>query len=246
LLFDAAHAFACGTKQRAIGSFGDAEVFSFHATKFVQSFEGGAIVTDNGHLANRLRLMTNFGFADEDVVQHLGTNGKMSEASAAMGLTSLESMEEVIAINKRNYAAYEVALEAIPGIKLQHRDMSEPHNYHYVVTEVDEYLVGMSRDELVAALRMENIIARRYFYPGCHRMEPYAGLFPLAGRTLPNTETLTRKVMILPTGQAVEEQDIGLLVARIAAILRQPDAVRDALRHCTDPRLPRFAVDNSS
>ncbi len=246
LLFDAAHAFACGTKHRAVGSYGDAEVFSFHATKFVHSFEGGAIVTDNGELANRLRLMTNFGFTDEDVVEHLGTNGKMSEASAAMGLTSLESMDEIIAINKRNYAAYGVALEAIPGIRLQHRNAEEPHNYHYVVTEVDEYLVGMSRDELVAALRLENIIARRYFYPGCHRMQPYAGLFPLAGRTLPNTEALARRVMILPTGQAMTEDDIGLLVARIAAILRQPEAVREALRNCTDSRLPPFSIDRSA
>jgi dTDP-4-amino-4,6-dideoxygalactose transaminase len=241
LLFDAAHAFACGTRRRAAGSYGDAEVFSFHATKFVHSFEGGAIVTDNGELANRLRLMTNFGFTDEDEVQHVGTNGKMSEASAAMGLTSLESMDEIIAVNKRNYDAYGVALEAIPGIRLQHRNSDEPHNYHYVVTEVDEYVLGMSRDELVAALRLENVIARRYFYPGCHRMQPYAGLFPLAGRTLPNTEALSTRVMILPTGKAVTEADIGLLVARIAAILRQPREVREALRQCTDSRLPHFA-----
>lgn len=246
LLFDAAHAFACGSRHRAVGSYGDAEVFSFHATKFVHSFEGGAIVTDNGELANRLRLMTNFGFTDEDVVEHVGTNGKMSEASAAMGLTSLESMNEIIALNKRNYEAYGVALEAIPGIRLQHKDADESHNYHYVVTEVDECLIGMSRDDLVAALRLENIIARRYFYPGCHRMQPYAGLFPLAGRTLPNTEALASRVMILPTGQALTEDDIGLLVARIAAILRQPEAVREALRYCTDSRLPLFSIDKSA
>lgn len=245
LLFDAAHAFACGSKQRAVGSYGDAEVFSFHATKFIHAFEGGAIVTDNGELANRLKLMTNFGFTDEDVVQHLGSNGKMNEASAAMGLTSLEFMDEIIAINKRNYAAYKVALDAIPGIELQHRNMQDSHNYHYVVTEVDESVAGMSRDELVAALRLENIIARRYFYPGCHRMEPYAGLFPRAGRALPNTEALVQRVMILPTGQSVSEADIGLLVSRIAAILRQPDAVRDALRQCNDPRLPPFAGKQS-
>ena len=90
LLFDAAHAFGCGTTARPVGTNGDAEVFSFHATKFVHSIEGGAVVTNDADLARRLRLMVNFGFSGEDTVSHLGTNGKMTEASAAMGLTSLE------------------------------------------------------------------------------------------------------------------------------------------------------------
>ncbi|NND91683.1 MAG: dTDP-4-dehydro-6-deoxyglucose aminotransferase [Granulosicoccus sp.] len=240
LLFDAAHAFACGTKQRAVGSFGDAEVFSFHATKFVHAFEGGAIVTDDGDLADRLRLMTNFGFADEDEVLHLGTNGKMSEPSAAMGLTSLEAMDSIIAHNKRNYAAYDVALKAVPGVRLQYRSMEDPHNYHYVVTEIDESVTGLSRDELVAALRLENVIARRYFYPGCHRMEPYSSLFPQARHTLPVTEEISRRVIILPTGQTVNEADIGRLVGRIAAIVRRAREVRQALAECEDRRIPSF------
>ena len=119
--------------------------------------------------------------------------------------------------------------------------MDEPHNFHYVVTEVEETVTGIGRDELVAALRLENIIARRYFHPGCHRMEPYAHLFPQAHHTLANTEALSRRVMILPTGQAINEADIGRLVARIAAIVRQASEVRRALGQCDDPRLPYFA-----
>ena len=240
LLFDAAHAFGCGTKKRAVGGYGDAEVFSFHATKCVHALEGGAIVTDDSDLAGRLRLMVNFGFSDEDTVKHLGTNGKMSEASAAMGLTSLEAMDAIIAHNRRNYAAYASGLQAIPGISLMSRRMNQQHNYHYIVTEIDAATAGLTRDELVAALRLENVVARRYFYPGCHRMQPYTGLFPQAGRTLPVTEEIARRVMVLPTGMQVSEAEVERLTSRIAAIVRQAPAVRAALTQCHDPRLPPF------
>src|SRR6185369_3387994 len=94
LLFDAAHAFGCSYEGRMIGGFGDAEVFSFHATKFFNTFEGGAVTTNDDDLAEKIRLMKNFGFAGYDQVIYLGTNGKMSEVSAAMGLTSLESLDD--------------------------------------------------------------------------------------------------------------------------------------------------------
>ncbi|WP_255427245.1 DegT/DnrJ/EryC1/StrS aminotransferase family protein [Sphaerospermopsis sp. LEGE 00249] len=96
LMFDASHAFGCSHGGKMIGNFGSAEVFSFHATKFMNTFEGGAIVTNDDELNQKLRLMKNFGFAGMDKVIYLGTNGKMSEVSAAMGLTSLESMEDFI------------------------------------------------------------------------------------------------------------------------------------------------------
>ena len=118
LLFDAAHALLCSHRGRMIGGFGRAEVLSFHATKFVNSFEGGAIVTDDDTLAGRARLMRNFGFTGYDAVSALGTNGKMSEASAAMGITSLESADEFMAVNRRNYLAYGRRLTAVPGIEL--------------------------------------------------------------------------------------------------------------------------------
>jgi dTDP-4-amino-4,6-dideoxygalactose transaminase len=240
LLFDAAHAFGCGTRQCAVGGYGDAEVFSFHATKCVHSFEGGTIATDDDELAGRLRLMVNFGFAGEDTVEHLGTNGKMSEASAAMGLTSLESMGAIIEHNRRNYEAYTAGLRGIPGIRLMRKNPDHYHNCHYVVTEIDEDEAGLSRNEIVAALRLENVMARRYFYPGVHRMQPYRGLFPQAGRTLPVTEAVLERVMVVPTGLALSETDVALLTSRIAAIVRQAAAVRVALGQCQDMRLPAF------
>src|SRR5437667_11739827 len=92
LLFDAAHAFGCTYGTRKIGGFGRAEVLSFHATKFISAGEGGAAMTNDAALAERMQLMKNFGFAGYDNVISIGTNGKMNELSAAMGLTHLESL----------------------------------------------------------------------------------------------------------------------------------------------------------
>ena len=208
LMFDAAHAFACTHQGQMIGGFGDAEVFSFHATKFFNSLEGGAVTTNNDELATRLRGMRNFGFAGLDNVIDIGTNGKMSEVSAAMGLTSLESLDEFIRINYENYLTYCAGMEGIPGVKLIKFTGKEKNNYQYVVLEIDEREAGISRDLLVQILHAEKILARRYFYPGCHQMEPYRSFFPNAGLLLPETEKLTAKVLQLPTGTAVGKPEI--------------------------------------
>jgi len=222
LLFDAAHAFACSHKGQMIGSFGDAEVFSFHATKFFNTFEGGAIATNDDDLANRIRLMRNFGFAGMDNVVEVGTNGKMSEFAAAMGLTNLDSLGAFIAANRRNYRAYQQIMDDLPGIAMITLDESERNNYQYVVVKIDQERAGLSRDELFQILHAENVLARRYFWPGCHRMEPYRTLDPDAGEHLPETERLSERVLVLPTGTSVTPTDI----ATIGAILR--DAIGQA------------------
>jgi dTDP-4-amino-4,6-dideoxygalactose transaminase len=208
LMFDAAHAFACSHHGQMIGGFGDAEVFSFHATKFFNSFEGGAITTNNDELAQRMRSMRNFGFTGLDKVVDLGTNGKMSEISAAMGLTSLESLDEFIEANQQNYLIYAKELSNISGIKLIKYNQREKNNFQYVVIEIDEKEFGVNRDLLARILNEENVRARRYFFPGCHQMEPYRSYFPNAGLVLQETEKLTSKVLQLPTGVTVSRKDI--------------------------------------
>lgn len=211
LLFDAAHAFGCSYKCQMIGNFGEAEVFSFHATKFFNTFEGGAVATNNDALAAKIRLMKNFGFAGYDNVIYVGTNGKMSEVSAAMGLTSLESIDEFIVTNRRNYHCYQERLQDIPGITLIDYPLGECANYQYIVLEIDDSITNISRDQLVEILHAEHILARRYFYPGCHQMEPYRSCYPNARLLLPETEKLTQRVMLLPTGTAVSPDDISII-----------------------------------
>lgn len=212
LLFDAAQAFGARHAGRPVGGFGAAEVFSFHATKLVNAFEGGAVVTDDSSLAARVRAMQNFGIVGEDEVAHAGTNAKMSEAAAAMGLASLAGMESFVDRNRRNYLRYREALAGIPGLVVPPPDPSVEHAYHYVVVRIDAGAFGLSRDDLMAVLRAENVMAKRYFYPGCHRMAPYHA----DGDAFPHTEALAASLLTLPTGAAVDGSDID----RIAALIR--------------------------
>ena len=229
LLFDAAHAFGCSHGGRMIGGFGDAEVFSFHATKFFNTFEGGAVVTDDDALARKMRLMANFGFSGYDKVVYVGTNGKMSEVSAAMGLTGLESLESFIDINRVNYQQYKKGLRGVPGLSLIEYGGPDRTNFQYVVVEVDAAAAGLSRDQIVELLWQENVLARRYFYPGCHRMEPYKSYFPHARLLLPETERLCERVMVLPTGTGMDAHAIESLCAVIAFAVDNASAVRKRL-----------------
>lgn len=215
LMFDAAHAFGCSHQGRMIGNFGRCEVFSFHATKFFNTFEGGAVVTNDDELAETMRLMRNFGFAGIDNVIHPGTNGKMIEIAAAMGLVNFDAIDTVIGVNQRNYKLYRQSLSDLPGISLLTFDEEQRNNYQYVVMEVSTDC-PLNRDRLVDVLQAENVLARKYFWPGCHNMKPYRDLFPHAGLLLANTQVVADRVVVLPSGTAMSE----VMVSMVATIIR--------------------------
>jgi dTDP-4-amino-4,6-dideoxygalactose transaminase len=214
LMYDASHAFGCTHRGQLIGGFGHAEVFSFHATKFLNTLEGGVVTTNDASLADKVRQMKNFGFTGYDQVDRLGINGKMNEISAAMGLTNLEAIDEFIAANRRNYEAYREELGDVPALELVSYDDREKHNYQYIVVAVDEEKALLSRDDIVQALHAHDILARRYFYPGCHRLEPYRSEQPVS---LPETEKLAARLISLPTGSTVQPADIS----RVCEVIRK-------------------------
>ena len=220
LLFDSAHAFGVSYKGNMVGQFGNAEVFSFHATKFINTFEGGAVVTNDDELAARIRLMKNFGFDGRDSVAYLGINGKMNEVQAAMGLVSLDNMQAFVAHNRENYLAYREGISAIPGLDLLEYQLEERNNYQYIIIEVDESVFGLSRDELAMVMAAENVDVRRYFYPGCHRMEPYRSYYPMAYLQLPTTERILERVLAFPTGNAVQPDDVSRITNLLSRIHR--------------------------
>jgi dTDP-4-amino-4,6-dideoxygalactose transaminase len=226
LLFDAAHAFGTSYNGQMIGGFGDAEVFSFHATKIFNTFEGGAVATNDDSLADKIRLMQNFGFVGKDKVIYIGTNGKMNEVSAAMGLTSLDSLESFKNINHRNYNHYAEHLKGIPGVSLLPYNEHEQNNHQYIVLEINEKVTGISRDRIMRILHDENVIARRYFYPGCHRMEPYRSYQPHAGLLLPNTERILQQVLTMPTGSAIDEKQIETIARIIKFVIGHAAEIR--------------------
>ncbi len=220
LLYDAAHAFGCSLGGEMIGNFGDCEVFSFHATKFFNSLEGGAVVTNNDLLAEKMRLMRNFGFSGVDNVIYSGTNGKMTEICAAMGLSNLVMIEELIEANRTNYYGYQDAIKNIPDITMVQYDEKESNNFQYVVLEVGEAFPA-DRDEIVETLQAENILARKYFWPGCHRMKPYQDLFPHSNLVLKITEDIAGRVIVLPTGISLPEECISTVASVLNVFSRK-------------------------
>lgn len=224
LMFDAAHAFGCSSKSTMVGNFGGCEVLSFHATKFFNTFEGGAVLTNDDELAETMRLMRNFGFSGKDNVIHPGTNGKMIEIAAAMGLVNLDAIDHVIECNRRNYQAYREGLSGLPGISLLRFDGAVRNNYQYIVMEVGN-ACPVSRNQIVEALHAENILARKYFWPGCHKMKPYRDLYPHAGLLLPNTEQVAERVIVLPTGTAIDYDKVILICTILRVLLGNGNGV---------------------
>ncbi|MFD9905951.1 aminotransferase class I/II-fold pyridoxal phosphate-dependent enzyme [Streptomyces sp. NPDC059063] len=222
LYFDAAPALGCTHESTPIGGFGDAEVFSFHATKVVNSFEGGAIVTDDDALAERARKARNFGIGAGGRVEQLGTNGKLNEASAAMGLTSLDALTDTVAHNRANYAAYVSALDGIPGVRAVRYDPRHRNNHHYMMVTVDERTAQLHRDALLDLLRAENILAQPYFSQAIHRMGQYGEepAAPVPGG-FPHAEALCEQLLALPTGPGVSAADIEVI----------SDVIRAAVTH---------------
>jgi dTDP-4-amino-4,6-dideoxygalactose transaminase len=230
LVFDAAHALGCTYEGVPMGRFGTASVVSFHATKFVQSLEGGAIFTRDRDLANRLRHLRNFGFQGFDNVVALGTNAKMNEVCAAMGLGSLESLDKLIATNRANRTAYRRAIEGLPGLALYEFDEQEANNFQYLIVEIDQQTSPFTRDELVAILQAENVIARRYFSPGCHLSMPYRTRPRRGNDRLTVTERLCESLVALPTGASVTAADIREVGTILRDAYDNAAEVRYALR----------------
>jgi dTDP-4-amino-4,6-dideoxygalactose transaminase len=214
LLFDAAHAFGCAAGGRPIGGHGLCEVFSFHATKVFNTGEGGAITTDDGAFAERVRLLQNFGFAGEDRVVALGLNGKMGELNAALGLANLRHLPRFVAANRRNLALYRDGLEHEPGLRVIDFSGQAASNYHYAIVEVDADRFGCGRDQLRDHLAAHGVLARRYFTPGCHRQPPYNSQGN--GWSLPHTERLSGRLLALPNGTQLGAGD----VPRICRLIR--------------------------
>lgn len=215
LMFDAAHAFGSTYKGQTIGRFGACEVLSFHATKSFNTFEGGAVTTNDDELAETIRLMRNFGFHGYDNVTHPGTNGKMIEVCAAMGLTNLDALDDVFGVNSIIYSEYAKLLAGVPGISLLSYDPAERNSRHYVVIEVSNDCAA-TRDEIIFALQAENVLARKYFWPGAHRMKPYRDLYPHAGLMLSYTHALAEKVIVLPAGASLSDGAVACICGIIA------------------------------
>lgn len=220
LLYDSAHAFGCKSGDQHLGGFGNAEVFSFHATKVFSTGEGGAITTNSDKLADKLRLMRNFGFTDYDQTDHIGTNAKMGEFAAGYGLAHLDALDSIVDQNQARHQAYVKEFSKFNDISFLPYDFAGQSNYQYVVARVTAHL----RDSMVKHFHNRGILLRRYFHPGCHRMEPYRSDESYRGLELENTERLADETVIFPTGTQLSEKEVAEFADMYSEFLASTDS----------------------
>lgn len=208
VLYDAAHAFGVKMDGKSIASFGDVSMFSLHATKIFHTIEGGALTFHSPHMKERADSLRNFGNRPNENVAEPGTNGKLNEVQAAVGILVLKKVEAEIARRREVTVLYRQLLEGVPGIKVSGDVEGVSHNYPYFVIRVDKSGYGLSRDELFEKLKKYNIFARKYFYPLCSNFQCYGGLPSAARSRLPVANKIAETVLALPLHGRMTDNDV--------------------------------------
>lgn len=196
VIYDAAHTFGMKVGGRGIGTFGDASMFSFHATKVFNSIEGGGVTYTDPDLTYRLKLEKNFGIETPESYPAIAGNSKMNEFQAAMGLCNLRHVGDEIAKRKAAVHRYIERLDGIDGIKIWKEQDGVEHNYAYFPVQFNKSVFGKSRDEVSDALASEEIIARKYFYPLTSEFECYKGKFEI--QPTPVAQKAASEILTLP------------------------------------------------
>ena len=224
LIFDAAHGFGAAYRGRPVGSLGDAEIFSFHATKLFAVGEGGAIASRREDWMSRVRAARNFGLDAEGDCADIGINAKLSELFAIIGLASLETFDARLAGRRSAGLALRERVGKLPGIGLQRLPEDRETNHQNFAVLIDPDAFGLSRDELHVAMDAENVMTRKYFYPPLHRMRCYAPA--AAGAPLPGTDRVGARVLCFPIYSDMTDTEVGAVARALERIHADRDAVR--------------------
>ena len=227
LYYDSASGFGCTYRGRRLGGFGRAEIFSFHATKTFATMEGGALTTRDQAFADKARQLRSFGQAGLVDCASAGVNGKMMEVAALVGMRSLDTFDDVIAHRGRITAEYVKRLSAIPGLAVQHVADHNLSTRLYMAMVVDRDAFGLNADELVEALRPENIVGRRFLDPPVHKMSYYRGRF--GDVTLPETEYVASNAVALPLYSDMTLEEVTGITGAVQQLQAESRAVRARL-----------------
>lgn len=213
IIYDSAHAFGVKIKNEGISNFGDASMFSFHATKVFNTIEGGAIVCKDNDLVDKLNLLKNFGITGPETVVDVGMNCKMNEFSAAMGICNLRHINEEILKRKKIVEKYIENLKDIPGIKLPVYKDNIEYNYAYMPVIFNEELLGINRDEVFDELAKNNIYARKYFYPLIQDFDCYKNQY--SSDNTPVAKKISNRVLTLPLYADLELENVDKICSII-------------------------------
>ncbi|WFR59250.1 DegT/DnrJ/EryC1/StrS family aminotransferase [Anaerocolumna sp. AGMB13025] len=218
IIYDAAHAFGVKVDGKPISSFGDISMFSFHATKIYHTIEGGALTFKDPYFKERADSLRNFGIKNTDTVLEPGTNGKLNEIQASVGILLLKQVESEIENRKEITNYYRQFLKDIPGIITVNDIEGVSHNYSYFVIRVDKTEYGYSRDELFDKLLEYNVIARKYFYPLCSNFQCYRDYPSSLKDKLPVANKISDMVLSLPLHGRMQKEDVEKISSIIKAI----------------------------
>lgn len=214
VIYDAAHVFGVRFKDKGIGDYGDASMFSFHATKVYHTIEGGAVCYHNEELGRELYKLRDFGIKDAETIDGVGSNAKMNEFVAAMGLCTLRHVDEEIEKRRAVVECYRENLSGIDGIQLPPIQKDVKPNYAYFPIVVDERVFGATRNEVFERLAENGIHARKYFYPLTNAFDAYHGRFDI--NKTPVALHISKRVLTLPLYAALALED----VIRICSIIK--------------------------
>jgi dTDP-4-amino-4,6-dideoxygalactose transaminase len=206
VIYDAASMMGVRYRGESILRWGDHSILSFHATKLFSTAEGGAVVSPTESDRRRIDFLKNFGIADEETVIGPGINGKLNELQAAFGLLQLEGVEAEIANRKTLTGIYREELRDVPGITFQEDSPEVRRNYASFTVLVDAQRYGMTRDELWEALKLFNVVTRRYFHPLCSHYPFYSTLPSARPENLPVAERVAERILCLPLYGTLEAE----------------------------------------
>ncbi len=214
VIYDAAHAFGVTYKDRGITSYGDASMLSFHATKVFNTIEGGAVCFHDEEYGKKILGLSNFGIETEELVDMVGTNAKMNEFQAAMGVCNLRHVDGEIEKRKHVVELYRSLLKGISGVTYFEEQQDVKSNYAYFPVLIDKEEYGMDRNELSELLAAHNIYARKYFYPIVTDYACYNNIY--SSDTVPNAKSMGDKVLTLPLYADLSDEN----VERICSVIK--------------------------
>ncbi len=199
LIFDSAHGFGATYKNRQIGSFGRAEVFSLSPTKLLTAGDGGIAATNDDSLAEKIRTGRNYGDPGTYDSEFSGFNARMSEFHALLGIECLKDLEKNVVRRNRLATLYKKLLANVPGLYFQEVETENRSTFKDFSVLVNEREMGLSRDVLSVALAKENITTKKYFSPPVHEQKAFKGYYKASYRSnLPATKMISRRILNLP------------------------------------------------
>ena len=212
VIYDAAHAFGVRHNNQSVLNFGDFSILSLHATKVFNTFEGGAVISKDLDTKNRIDRLRNFGIVDETTVSEIGSNSKMNEMQAAIGLLQLKKIDEYISSRKKIAEIYDKGLEAVNGVDVLSKRKNSSFSYGYYPIFINKDQYGMSRDHLYSLLKESGIFSRRYFFPLVSNFQPYRDLPSSPKSNLPIANRLADSVLCLPIYSSLEHDIVKKII----------------------------------